>query len=214
MKFNILVVIFGLCALNIKAQGLKVTYSLFEIQNEQYVEIKGLHFELIINNGKSFFSSHKSMDIDINNRYSVIIRQLTAGNYYVDINEKINLSVGEIFNKKYLIEEDFENKWIILDEYKTILGFKTRKAIRNVEHDRLKKTFTTEVWFAQELEFNFGPYDVYNLPGLVLGFKAKNNNFITLATKVETYNDEIKLPKGKRISSDELEKEMIKFMNK
>lgn len=212
MKLKILVFIFGLCALNIKAQGLKVVYNLFEIQNDKYIEVEGLYFELIIKDGKSLFTSHKPMDIDSNTRYGTIIRRFASGNYYVDVSECINLVQAEIFETIYLIEEEFNTNWVIESKFKEILGYNCQMATRNSIVDKIGKTVTKEVWFAKDINFNFGPYDTYNLPGLILAHYVKGHNFITMATKISTYNDEVELPEGMRISLENLEEKMQEYM--
>lgn len=103
-------------------------------------------------------------------------------------------SVERLVDKMYLITEDLPViKWEIIDESKEIEGFIAQKAITHFKgRDYI-------AWFTSDIPFQFGPWKLHGLPGLILeAYDKKNEIIFTFGGFEQIDNSEtrIALPKG------------------
>ena len=117
--------------------------------------------------------------------------------------------------EKILVIQPFDHyKWEITAEIKIINGFKCYKAKTNEE--RFSKTrnkiivTSPEVWFAPEIPYDYGPFRLTGLPGLVLE-ATLNGKVYYYATKIDlnykgTLPAKMERPsKGKFVTENEME---------
>ena len=98
-----------------------------------------------------------------------------------------------------LLKMNIEKKYDILNEYKTINGYKCQKAITKI-YDR-----EFEVWFTTEIPVNDGPWKLSGLPGLIIEAHSKNrfHNFYFTSIKKLSNPDYIYKKTPFRIVGDE-----------
>jgi len=120
--------------------------------------------------------------------------------------KSVNIYYDELKNDnvKYLVIKDAQKrKWEIKEEIKFINGYKCKLATL-IENDKQK----IDLWFAEELKYNFGPGLFSGLPGLILEVNVKDLTFgysyIITAKKIEEIqNHELNIPKLPVITSKE-----------
>ena len=115
----------------------------------------------------------------------------------------VNNSLGNI-----IIESKKNYSWEITNDYRTIAGYKCRKAILRKESN---PKLDYKVWFTPQIPVNFTPVRYHGLPGATLGIKSGPKYIY--AKKVEfTDNVTIKKPEGgKRISFEEYREIITRF---
>ncbi len=176
---------------------------------------KESEFILISDNKESIFSSVAKLDNSQVNSLSVSYGD-ESYLLYKNLNEKIYKTSNQDLGKEYLIQDKLKIfDWKILDESKTILGYKAFKAISEDEN------LIYEAYFSEEFKINNGP-DIYQgLPGLILEIRivSKNNHLSTVfyqANNVKTDTKvKIKEPKkGILVSDLEFNNLSEKYYNK
>lgn len=133
-------------------------------------------------------------------------------NYYTNLPNLYQLHEFELAGRDWLVQYDKDiSKWTITNETKEIHGYTCYKAtipiiLKNGEDSEK----IIEAWFTPEIPFQFGPTDIYGLPGLVL--EANRNNFTYYASEIKLNKSEksINKPKGKVVSKTQYNEEMNK----
>ncbi len=99
---------------------------------------------------------------------------------------------------KHLMIENQPFKWIITDETKHIQNLTCYKAyfIEKIEYksantDNFPKTNIHTVWFTPELPFQYGPYEYFGAPGLILEANNALGKYTYGVSKIE-FNTENK----------------------
>ncbi|MCX8472683.1 MAG: GLPGLI family protein, partial [Sediminibacterium sp.] len=99
--------------------------------------------------------------------------------------------------------------WVILDSLKLIEGFNCRKATTNFRGRKY------DVWFTDSIQVPYGPWKLFDLPGLILEMLEVEENLLFITAKKITYpiNTELVInePNEKTIVSV---KELDAFMEK
>jgi GLPGLI family protein len=132
--------------------------------------------------------------------------------FYTNLENDIFYEFINLNSKKYLInykKEDVE--WNITNESKKIQDFNVYKAIGLNKYSKEKFI----VWFAPELNFNFGPDFSSGLPGLVLEYSLDTYSIICYQINYNLEKNELnKLnePNGEVINHEELDKLIKKSM--
>lgn len=159
-----------------------------------------LEFELIFNNDRSLYKIVDKMESDMDPNYKVV-SIIHGGNliYYTDFNKKENLFNVNFLNQTYNINLQYDKyDWQILNESKTINGFKCYKATTTIEKlDKGKNTVIKQhpiVWFTSEIPTRFGPKGLNGLPGLILEGSI-DGVYTFYATKITNSNTKEKLIK-------------------
>jgi GLPGLI family protein len=99
---------------------------------------------------------------------------------FTDLAAKIQLTKANIFNKDFMIKEQFEKyKWrVIASEQRDILGYTCMKA------EYRDSVQTTTVWFTPQIPISLGPSGLHGLPGLILAASVGENK-ILLAKSID-----------------------------
>lgn len=171
---------------------------------------KGVEYKLIANRDASLFKLIDKMSADEysrNRRY--VARVGGNGIYYTNIKTKErihNFDVNRI-GESISIKESLISNWQLSNEKKKIGEYNCLKAtyIKTTKIKGIEETVSTEytVWYAPELSFSFGPFNLSGLPGLILAIEYDNNYFV--ASNIKTHNEKLKIsrPKSKEMSFDE-----------
>lgn len=132
-------------------------------------------FKLLANENKSIYFLKKGMSNDAYpEKFEAMILGTANSNsvFYSDLSQNTFVEQKDAFGKLYKIISDFDiYNWKIVDEFKTISGFKAQKATLsyNVGNGQNKKQNREIVaWFAPEINYPFGPVGFRGLPGLIL----------------------------------------------
>lgn len=179
-------------------------------------EAKSHEFELKFNKSYSKFSLIEKVQIEEKNNVELIIKKLARSKYtslfdfFID---KINNSVIFNYQDGSLVKKEFEIlNWELTDESKTIGEYLCFKALYKKEYtgrDGKLKTKTIVAWYCPAIPFSYGPKEYYGLPGLIIELTEKGTTFY--ATNIELFETDIKidLPKGKTISQQEYEQNVL-----
>lgn len=154
-----------------------------------------------------------TMEIDNNHDYNTAAAFSKINvDYYTNLIQNHQLRKFELAGRNWLVRDESDNYlWQITSETKRILGYTCYKATTKVKVNGKDTEEELEAWFAPEVPFQFGPIDIYGLPGLILEVNRKN--FIYYATEISLNKTEkvIHKPKGTSISNDEFLLEMKKM---
>ncbi len=141
----------------------------------------------ITKEGSNFYSNEKFISDSLTNAEFKKAEAIKSTN--IDLGKiKKNPKVGFSITKKYpdfqtvlhtsisgdpyAIEENEKITWNILPETKEIEGIKVQKATTNF----IGRKWIA--WFADEIQFQDGPYKFYGLPGLILSLEDVNGDHI------------------------------------
>jgi GLPGLI family protein len=108
----------------------------------------------------------------------------------------------------YLVESEKNFKWDIKNEYEVIAGFKSRKAVLQVEGN--PKLFC-EAWFTSQIPVAFSPVKYYGLPGAILKVTTTFNHIYAKNIK---FKDDVQIDKptkGIKLSGKEYNKMMSNY---
>ncbi|SHI96550.1 GLPGLI family protein [Mesonia phycicola] len=83
--------------------------------------------------------------------------------------ENILYETRSIGKEKYYVKMNISHKWELIDEYKTILGYKCQKA--KTHFNTGKRVIPIIAWFTIDIPVSYGPYRYFGLPGLILEIK-------------------------------------------
>lgn len=184
----------------------------------ELAEVKGI---LKFNSQKSYFTKEIPMQINKSPALKISLSLLGLSNegYFSSIAEKERLEITEKFGKTYLIEDDLMKKerWNVTQEMKKMGKYVVYKATTTEVVENSKGKFENQViaWFAPEIPYSFGPLGYGGLPGLILQLELNSNFPSKYTVESVEFNDEeieIEVPKGQRITSDEMNKMARKAM--
>ena len=133
-----------------------------------FVKISGgpdQKYELIYNQGTIYYNKLElvnnnqdaptsSFTISIGGEYKALINQP---------NEKVFKQEISLDKKDYIIKSPYKDyQWKITDIEETILGYKTIKAVSEINGKKIA------VWYAPDLKVDAGPNQINGLPGVIL----------------------------------------------
>lgn len=99
------------------------------------------------------------------------------------LNEQTFYSIERILMRPYLVKDTTNQfKWLLVNDYKTILGYQCQLATIVHRGREYKAYFTTEI------PFKLGPWKFDGLPGLILSIESIDGVFKINATKIELKN--------------------------
>ncbi|MBZ9779251.1 GLPGLI family protein [Psychroflexus sp. CAK8W] len=163
-----------------------------------------------ISDGNAYYTSfNKIMESDEYDSTTLSsVKLLVASVYPIYYNNGTSLAHNLLFSDR-VVEVDNEDylTWEILNETKTILGFKCFKAlpILNPNKPNIKSSFMpVHVWFAPGLNFKASPSVFGDLPGAVL--ELENHNSTLRAIEVQETKEKpqiIKLRSGQELTTYE-----------
>lgn len=159
---------------------------------------------------KLSFNTHESNYKEIGNinyENSLLGDEIIFDYVYVDILSKLYLEQKEFLGKSFLISDKINEKWLITNEFKDILGYSCRKAIIKDNHDK-----EIVAWFTESIPFNFGPEKFSGLPGLILEVEKNGLKIICYKLENEKNVKIIKPKKGQKVNQNEFDLEVTKKM--
>ncbi len=175
--------------------------------------ISKLEFVMKFNRNNSLFHMRKKMNLDSNEFHMKMAVLSTRGNsvFYTDNNNKSTTEQTQFLGEDFLIKSSFSDlEWKLSKEKKTISNYVCYKATTKKENsgplNEQKKYSNYVAWYCPELSFNYGPYEISGLPGLVLEFSNEKLTYYVSEIKLSDKQlvlDEIK--KGKIVSKKEFE---------
>lgn len=126
------------------------------------------------------------------------------------------------YTELVICKDDVNIAWEITEETKNIDGYNCIKAIgkaRNV-YSKEEEHYSYEAWFAPELPYQYGPFNITGLPGLVVYANERNEKIFKLERielNTTTSMDEFSLEPAREVTIYDLAKEHIeaneKFLN-
>lgn len=156
----------------------------YKLKNTQYAPQSETTFALLINKSSSYFKNINKyigdsliLEKKLKETGNTVKDLANYGKYRTQFPEGIGTTNAKIYysteieGKAFDYEEENNIKWKIINEYKTILGFKSRKAIAK------KYGRTWIAWFTEEIPFPFGPYKFNDLPGLIVEVYDDKNDY-------------------------------------
>jgi len=220
MKKILLILFITINSLAQKSAGI-ISYKVKLIENKENSSKKGdsflsglsnsfneLNYTLKFNKGVAFFTLDEVMEID--DHKEIKRAAIFAGNdlYYTNLKEHIFLKQTEFAGNTYLVTlPNIPLNWIITQEGKSILNFKTYKAtavkiIDNKYHPEVNVT----AWFTPEIPVSIGPKNYFGLPGLILELQVDDMLFYARELNFKKSVPISKPRRGIKITEDKLEK--------
>ncbi|MBS1548418.1 MAG: GLPGLI family protein [Bacteroidetes bacterium] len=151
------------------------------------------NFILLANKEKGHFQStvtyvKDSLLANPKNDISNIMETYNTDNgYYIEMTPSKNTVIHyqPTNSSKIFYENNSKINWKIQNEYKTLLGFKCKKATTS----HLGRNW--EAWFTEEYPFALGPYKFYGLPGLILQLNDTKNDYNFEAFRIKKYKNKV-----------------------
>jgi GLPGLI family protein len=185
-----------------------------KFQQEVDAIIPSLTFSLEFNHSNSIFYMNPFLGLEKEDLATNIAIMTVRGDnvYYADLKKKKLLEQTNFLGEKFLVEMYADSiDWELKNEQKYIGKFLCYKAEllkeRLGKHSEENKYIKHVVWFCPELTFNFGPFESFGLPGLVLEYSVGGLVFETTEIQLNDYDRLIKEPKdGQLISKQEFDR--------
>lgn len=184
---------------------------LFEAIEE---EGKNFKLELVFSKEESVYQLNEPMQKDANSQYVFNMAKTiykTGNKFYCSINDKKIIKEVDFLEKKYLIENKYDqSSWKLLNKQEKIGKYTCFVAEREHEYQSRKGKIIIKqiVWYTPEIPFPFGPGEFVGFPGVVL--KVKSGTIVYNAKTIQlNIKEEIDLetPKeGQKISQKEFNK--------
>jgi len=183
------------------------------LEEMQYV----LEFNTIL----SKFYLNPVMNSDINKLNRIALNSGNSnGTYYTNLSTRENIREADEFGELLLIINSDHN-FRLTKETKEVNGYTCHKAVAEqvVKFSRISealedRTNTITAWYTLDIPVQFGPTDVFGLPGLVLELQINNTYYIATDIKLENKHTVIKFPKkGRRVTTEEYNQIAIDLFN-
>ena len=167
-------------------------------------------YELIYNQGST---SYSKLELVNNNQ------DATASAFSISVGGEFKTLVSEplskVFNQEvvldkvdYILKSPFKDyQWKITDIEETILGYKTIKAVAEIDGKKIA------AWYAPELKIDAGPAQINGLPGVILKSISETGSKLGTILTVEAEKIALnpkKLPKQKPLKGKEINVEELK----
>ena len=103
---------------------------------------------------------------------------------YSDFDKKTSVSLKNVFEKTYIIEDSLRNaKWKITNDFREIAGFNCRRATTVI----MDSVFVV-AFYSDEIMIPGGPESFNGLPGMIMGLVINRLHTTWYATKVNVTN--------------------------
>ena len=162
-------------------------FYLQEIKDLKTIE-KFVTFKLVFDNHKMMFFGEKNVEIP-DERFEDLLRiSNVEGKFYKSIYSNVLFRDSFEFDVKIWVTSKSKIKTasVIVNEFKTILGYRCQKAIANQYVDdgdgNFNKSSDLILWFCPDLKFSCGPLGYEMKEGLIL--EAKQRLVTFTATKI------------------------------
>lgn len=153
--------------------------------------------ELIEGGGTSIDTVYKEYAGVPGKKFTSSVETVRAKNgfYYKDFKTSNYRVYFDQNNKETYISDSMPKyEWNLINEYKTISGYKCKKA--TTIKRMLGRTLNIVAWYCEEITINDGPMDFSGLPGFII--QIENNDTTVIKFEkikvVSNENSEIKLP--------------------
>jgi GLPGLI family protein len=135
-------------------------------------------------------------------RESMVLRNPTI---YGHIKKNIHIKKFKSQGNVFLADIPYNFKWEVKNDYKTIAGYRCRKAILHVKNAPKQYLIA---WFTSQIPIAFSPIEYYGLPGAILAVTTTTKHIY--AKDIEFKEDvEVEKPtEGIKLTAEEY-KEMI-----
>src|SRR5690606_25760677 len=201
----------GLQDVEITHENPNIVDQLKKSSEEMKKNIRRLSYSLLINNGKSLFSSDPIISTDSHNDRNLglaISVGQGAGTTYVDINGSKIRSL-DAYGEKFLIISNLNDlNWKITEEKKVIQGFQCYRAttVAEIKNSQGVREILVEAWFSPDLPFPYGPAGYGRLPGLILRLQNGKYSYNIEKIQFSMNLDEIEKPdKGKTVTQKQFD---------
>ena len=161
-----------------------------------YSENKSLQ-ELIEGGGTSIDTIYKEYAEVPDEKFASRVETVRAKNgfYFKDFKSSNYRVYFDQNNKETYISDNMPKyEWNLINEYKTISGYKCKKA--TTIKRMLGRTINIVAWYCEEIGINDGPMDFSGLPGFIV--QIENNDTTVMKFErikvISKENSEIKLP--------------------
>lgn len=180
-----------------------------------FVKISGgpdQKYELIYNQGSTSYSKLELINNNqdaTNSAFSINV----GGEYKTLVSDPLSKMFSQevILDKvNYILKSPFKDyQWKITDIEETILGYKTIKAVSEINGKKIA------AWYAPELKVEVGPNQINGLPGVVLKSVSETGSklgtILTVEAEKITLNPK-KFPKQKPLKGKEITTEEMKIL--
>lgn len=182
----------------------------FTKEKKRYNQISEFLNVVTISNGETYYTTfNKLMESDQFDATSLTSAKLLVTSVYPIYYDRGTSLANNLLFSDRVVEVDNEDylTWEILNETKTILGFKCFKALPKLNPNKpnIKSSFMpVHVWFAPGLNFKASPSVFGDLPGAVL--ELENHNSTLRAIEVQETKEKpqiIKLRSGQELTTYE-----------
>lgn len=177
-------------------------------------------YRLKFNNQQSKFTLEFSMSSPVEKLDRKAVSSAKGnGTYYTDLNESESIREIKRFGERFLVISNKYN-FTITKEYKVVNGFLCFKAVTEEivklsDFNSNIKDSKNEIiaWFAPDIPLQYGPIDVFGLPGLVLELQINNTSYIATEIIFDNPSLDINMPRGKKITEEEYNQILINAFN-
>ena len=187
MKKNF--ILYFLSTMSLFSQSKKVLYKLYPKQTElnpedfnEFVKLineSEIEFNLDIYENTSYFSAINGINED------QMIQKIVLA--FVDYKPTFtDLKHSKIYKEidSHIVVYNLNQKWVIINESKTIDNYQVFKAILNepfINSKGEQKLRTIVAWYCPMIPHSFGPLNYGGLPGLILELQTNGNTFLIKA---------------------------------
>jgi|UPI000364D600 GLPGLI family protein len=209
MKFYLVFICLPLFSISFAQKSIKVTYEqkiiysdtffnqLPESDREEFRTILSAptYFELTNNGDGSLFKSvnlkkeviaSKEMNTATSRNMGTIFKPFKVRVLKDFINQVI-IKSAEVEDKEYYLEEPFSKEELHFDEkIKTIDSYTCKSA-----YTLTAANDTIQYWYTQEIPVIDGPFNMQEIPGLILSVESKKK--VIYATKIEFFDKKLQL---------------------
>ena len=198
----------------------KITSDLKNTLDQAKQKVLDLKIELIFNDSVSVFKLSDTYKASTLEEKLATVKAGISSKRYINFKKNksfYNNNGNPIFGEnEFLIYDNLDFDWKILNEEKKIDNFKVIKATGTA--NKSERKVTVIAWFAPEIPFRHGPYGVGNLPGLILEMQIGDVHYTAKEIVLNKSAKEIDFPnKGKLIHVQDyylLQKERLEELKK
>ncbi|ALU74225.1 GLPGLI family protein [Tenacibaculum finnmarkense] len=133
------------------------------------------------------FSYYKNLGaVELNKLLAMRAKIGFKKNIFKELKDNSLTIQSKIYKKNYEYKEKISNlSWKLVNDNKTILNYKVKKAVVNYGGRKWI------AWYTEEIPINLGPYVFGNLPGLILELYDDKKNFHFIAIGIDNKQKEI-----------------------
>ncbi|MDG5491170.1 GLPGLI family protein [Psychroserpens sp. SPM9] len=186
--------------------------SVIESMKESFELIKSIKMVLNASKTESYFFSNTKLANDANSENFRMAQIMIGSNdvYHSNLLKNKTKRYFTAYGEKLIMETSIKKlNWILTKETKTISGYLCYKAETNYLIKNSLGSFNKKIiaYYTPEINYRFGPKGFCGLPGLIL--ELQDDKFVYVVENIKFKKENLKLkklPKGKIVTEDELNK--------